>query len=245
MSGRAEVPSLGAAFVDLARLATRQADAVEMLMTLSERAVDLLPVEACGVLVTDAAGLVHTVGASGASTEVLRVLRAMGDGGPASACIAEAAPVAVDAEEASRRWPALAVLLDAAGHSVVHAFPMLSREVGVGAIGLVGSDPLDAGERDVAQALADLGALALLRSDAVEDALVLARRLERTVQARATVAQAVGVLAERHALRPDGALALLRRTAGANGATLVDVAGAIVDGDLRAVVPSDLAAEAD
>jgi GAF domain-containing protein len=233
MSGIAGNGTTGGAGVqgtllELARMATRHSDPVDVFMLLSERVVDLLPVAAGAVLIVDAGGGLHVVGTSESSTGLLEVLRTLDGDGPGRQCVTTGALVIGDMRSDGERWPALAGLLAREGFDVVHVFPLLSRSVGVGALSLLGARPLDDGEREIAQALADLAALALLRSDAEEDALVVARRLHRTVQARATLGQAVGMIAERFHLDPDRALRRIRRTATAADMPMVTLAAAIV-----------------
>lgn len=230
-------------FRDLVRMATRDGDPVDVFMLLSERAIDLLAVAACAVMVSDPGGGLHAVGTSGSSTGLLELLRALDEEGPGRECVATARSVVADARTDAERWPRLAAQLAREGLTVVHAFPLLSRSTGVGALSLIGDRPLDANAQDIAQAFADLAALALLRSDAEEDALAVARRLHRTVQARATLSQAVGMIAERFDLDPDGALRRIRATAAAHGLTLSDLADAIVRRDLPSIGVVDLATE--
>jgi hypothetical protein len=217
-----------AAFVELACLAVRGADPVEVFMRISQQTVGLLPIEASGILLRDPGGMLHAVGSSSASARMLDLFQVQNEQGPCLECLTSGDPVSVAADEAALRWPRFATLLATEGFTEVHAFPMGSRGHTFGALNLFGLEPLDDEHRGVAQALADMAALVLLRSDVVEDATVIARRLHHSVQARATVGQAMGVVAERFALDPDGALRLLQRTAAEHEDTLAALAVAIV-----------------
>ncbi len=219
---------LAAAFVELARLAARGADPVDVFMRISQRAVGLLPIEACGILLRDPGGVLHAVGSSSASARMLDLFQVQNEEGPCLECLTSGEPVSVAADEATVRWPRFATLLAAEGFTEVHAFPMGSRGITFGALNLFALDTLDDEHRGVAQALADVAALVLLQSDVVEDATVVARRLHLSVQARATVGQAMGVVAERFSLDPDGALRLLQDTAAGHGVTLAALAVAVV-----------------
>lgn len=136
--------------------------------------------------------------------------------------------MSVDGRDAQERWPRFAALLAAEGHTAVHAFPMRSGSATLGALNLFSSGALSVEDSEVAQAFADLAALVLLRADVIEDADLVARRLEHVVQGRATVAQAVGMLAERFDVDLDEALRRLRSEASQGSGTIVDVATDVV-----------------
>jgi GAF domain-containing protein len=226
---------LAVTFAELARMAVRGADLVDVYTLLSERVVTLLPVAACGILVRDAGGTLHVVGSSSASAHLLDLFQVQNDEGPCLECLTSGRPVSVDLADASARWPRFSALLEIEGFSAAYALPIASRAVTVGALNLFARDGLGAAELEVAQALADVAALALLQSDAVEDAVVVARRLYVAVQARSTVSQAIGVLMERLGLDADDALRRLRMTAATHGEALVGLAAAVVARDVRSV----------
>jgi GAF domain-containing protein len=214
--------------VELARVAARGKDVVDALMLISRRAVDLLPVEACGILVRDPAGMLHAVGSSSSSAALLDLFQIQNHEGPCLDCLRSGIPVSVDVSAASARWPRFARLLVSENLSAVHAFPMLSSGTAIGALNLFAVQRLSPDEEVLAQALADVAALALLRSDVIDDALVVARRLQHAVQARATLGQAIGMIAERFALDPDGALERLSDVAAAESMALVELATLVV-----------------
>ena len=215
---------------ELARSAARIDDPLDVFMLLSERAADVLPVAAGAVLVSDRDGTVHVVGASHSSGDVLDALRVMAVDGPGQGCLTDGTPVmwCSDGAEQGSVWPSLSALLDRAGFPWVHAFPMLAGSRGVGFVGFVGGSPLDAEASDLAQAFADLATLALLRSDPAQEPLVLARRTHRVIQARATLGQAVGMIAERYSLVPEAALTRILASARENGLSIGQIAEAIV-----------------
>lgn len=216
-------------FVALTGSAVRGSALVDLFLLLSERAVAVLPVEACGVLVHDVGGHLRALGSSSASATLLDLFQIQNDEGPCLECLRSGEAISVDSRGAQERWPRFAALLAAEGHTAVHAFPMRSGSATLGALNLFASDVLVAEDREVAQALADLAALVLLRADVIEDADLVARRLEQVVQARATVAQAIGMLAERFDVDPDEALRRLRSAVSRGSGTIVDVAKDVVE----------------
>lgn len=213
-----------AALVELAREAVRGTETVDVLMLISERAVDVLPVEACGVLVRDVGGALRAVAASSASAALLDLFQAQSSEGPCVESIETGEVVAHRSSQVEGRWPQFGRLLAAEGFGTVHAVPMMSRRTTVGALNLFGQVELGPADRAVAQAFADLAVLALLQGDLDDDAVVIMRRLHRAVQARATLGQAVGVLAERHGIDPDAALRQLKELARSEGVSLTVVA---------------------
>lgn len=226
---------LAATFIELARLAVGGADSVDVFMRISQRAVGLLPIEACGILLRDPVGVLHAVGSSSASARMLDLFQVQNEEGPCLECLTSGDPVHVGMDEAAGRWPRFAALLLEEGFTAVHAFPMASGSVAFGALNLFAVEPLHDRHHEVAQALADIAALVLLQSDVVEDATVIARRLHLSVRTRATVGHAMGVVAERFSLDPDGALRLLQTTAAEHDVTLAKLAVAVVTRDPSSV----------
>jgi ANTAR domain len=93
---------------------------------------------------------------------------------------------------------------------------------------------------------ADLGAPAVTPrppagpADEADEAARLAvtvAQLEHALAARVRVEQAIGVLAERHRLRPREAFDLLRNVARSRGQKVTDIAGAVVDSTSNPLLP--------
>jgi len=66
---------------------------------------------------------------------------------------------------------------------------------------------------------------------------VTVTQLEHALSARVRVEQAIGVLAERHRLRPRQAFDLLRTVARARGQKVTEIAGAVVDSTSNPLLP--------
>jgi hypothetical protein len=66
---------------------------------------------------------------------------------------------------------------------------------------------------------------------------VTVAQLEHALSARVRVEQAIGVLAERHRLRPRQAFDLLRNVARSGGQKVIDIAGAVVDSTSNPLLP--------
>ena len=230
-------------FFALARTAVQGVDVVELFLRISQRAVDVLPVDACGILMRDNGGALRAVGSSSAAAELLDLLQIQDAEGPCLECVATGVAIDVDVTEATARWPRFAAQLAAEGFTAVHAAPIVTGGRALGALNLFGTRPLDADEAVVAQAFADLAALMLLQRDLLEDAVGVARRLQEAVQGRATLSQAIGIVAERFGIAPDDALRRLQAAADAARAPIVGVAGSLVARDGSHPPALDLAAD--
>jgi hypothetical protein len=242
---QAVTPELATVLLELVRTAVGGADVVDVLMRISDHAVALLPSEACGILVRDGGGALQAIASSSSAAAFLDLLQVQDDEGPSLECLATGRPVEVVAGEGDDRWPRFSALLAAEGLTTVHASPMRSGGRAIGALNLLGRTRLAPEERTVAQAFADLATLVLLHSDLVADAAVVSRRLHLAVQARATLGQAIGVIAERFGLEPDGALKRIQRVAAVRDISLIAIATAVVarDGSHPEELDVGLAAE--
>lgn len=227
---------------ELSHAAVRTRNAMDLLMLISERAVELLSVDACGVLVRDPSGVHRAVAASSVSPALLDLLGLHATAGPLVDTLG-AEPVDIDVSAAEHRWPEYARRSAAEGFDAVHVFPLFAGDDAFGTLNLFGRGRLRPAERGMAQALADLAALHILRGDVEENAVPIMRRVHGAVQSRATLGQAIGVIAEHLALDPDAALNQLREAARAIGAPLTDVAASVAaQGEILSVV-LDIAAE--
>jgi len=81
------------------------------------------------------------------------------------------------------------------------------------------------------------GPAAVSETDEAARLAVTVAQLERALTARVRVEQAIGVLAERHRLRPREAFALLRNVARSGGQRVIDIAEAVVDSTSNPLLP--------
>jgi hypothetical protein len=104
----------------------------------------------------------------------------------------------------------------------------------VGSLNLFRAGPGHLSEADVsvAQGLADVATIAILQSQAVRQAEMLADQLQHALNSREAVEQAAGVVAERAGIGVDEAVARMRRYARAQGAQMGAVARALLAGAL-------------
>lgn len=222
---------LARTFVDLARSVNDGADLVYVYSMLSDRCVQLLPIEACGVLLIDLRGHLRVIGSSSHAAELLDLFQVQNDEGPCLKCCRSGESVADVALEPEGEWPRFSALARGHGFGAVYAIPLRSRDVVLGALNLFASTAIDEERLGVARSLADAATIALLQADPGEDVSTMTRRVHLAVETRATVDQATGIVAQRFELSVDDALARLRTAADDANSRLVDVASAVVARD--------------
>ncbi len=219
---------LARTFVDLARAVNEGADLVDVYSMLSDRCVQLLPIEACGILLIDLRGQLRVIGSSSHAAELLDLFQVQNDEGPCLSCCRSGESVADESLDSDGDWPRFAALAREHGFGAVYAIPLRSRDVVLGALNLFAATAVNDEQLAVARSLADAATIALLQADPDEDASTMTRRVHLAIETRATVDQATGIVAQRFDLSVDDALTRLRSAADETSTRLVDVAGAVV-----------------
>ncbi|WP_143162669.1 ANTAR domain-containing protein [Couchioplanes caeruleus] len=228
------------AFVELSDTLVGDFDVVEFLHTLAGRCVELVGVQAAGVMLADQRGGLRVLASSSEQARLLELFEVEADEGPCVDCYASGEPVAdLDLDIAGSRWRGFAVRAFGAGFRSVHAVPVQLREQTIGVLNLFAVTPgvLSEGDAGTARALANTIALALVQHHAVAYRQVLAEQLQHTMTSRVVVEQAKGLLAELLDLDLAQAFAELRRLARRTGRRLSDVAADIATGDFASVAP--------
>jgi len=155
--------------------------------------------------------------------------------GPCWDALRSAAPIAEPSlrTEGALRWPAFAAAVRGEPVSSIFAFPLIVGPLKIGAVDLYSQDPvaLGVGDTQRAEALAEVVGRHILRvaltTASADDDADLNPRTRRTVH------QATGVVLAQLAISPDDALVMIQAHAFANGRSVMEVAGEIVDGRLR------------
>lgn len=222
---------LARTFVDFARSVTEGADIVDVYSMLSDRCVQLLGVEACGILLIDLRGDLQVIGSSSHSAELLDLFQVQNDVGPCLICCRTGESVADEELSDSGPWPKFAELARRQGFTSVHAIPLRARDRVVGALNLFSTSTMEADHLAVARAMADAATVALLQADPTEDGVVMTRRLHLAIEERTTVDQAIGVISQRFGVSIDDALDRLRDAADRSGRRLVEVSTTVVARD--------------
>ena len=218
-------------FVDLADTLVDEFDVIELLHVLTGRCVELLGVDAAGVMLADPHGQLRVAAASSERARMLELFELQNDEGPCLDAFRTGRQVSyVDLTGGRSPWPNFAPHAVAEGFSSVHAVPMRLRQQVIGALNLFGqpSRQLDAEDVRVAQAFADIATIAILQERLVRDREVLATQLQTALDSRVVIEQAKGVLAERLGFDMDTAFSTLRDAARRANRRLSDVARDVV-----------------
>ena len=222
------------AFLELADTLVADFDVIGFLDTLTRTTVELLAVDAAGLMLADQRGHLQLVASSTEELRLLELLELQNDQGPCLDCYREGrAVVNVSGAEAWARWPVFHAAVQAEGFASVHALPLRLRTEVIGAMNLflVSPAPLTADDIALGQGLADMATISLLQERAVHHQVVLAEQLQTALNSRVLIEQAKGMLAERHGLDPADAFTLMRTYARRTGNPLLTIAHRVIEGD--------------
>jgi len=234
-------PLLADVFVEMADTLVDDFDLIDFLHTLTERCVQLLDVDAAGLLLTDGQGTLQVVAASSERTRLLELFQLQTDQGPCLDCFRTATPVSVADLPAAGRWPRFTAAATEVGFAAVHALPMRLRSDVIGALNLFDTQPGALGEEKlrIAQALASIATVGLLQQRAIHRGDVITEQLQTALNSRVLIEQAKGLLAERLHVSVADAFEILRNTARGRNRRLSDLAQSILDGTEQLAPPSE------
>jgi transcriptional regulator with GAF, ATPase, and Fis domain len=222
---------LARVFVELADTLVADFDVIDFLHLLTERCVDLLNVDAAGILLTDQQDRLQVVAASTLQTEDLELFQLQSDQGPCLDCFATGEPVTCDDLSAQpQRWPIFAAAAAQAGFVAVHALPMRLRDQIIGALNLFSTTAGSLSEDTAAlcRAFADVATIGILSERAAREQDLISQQLQFALNTRIIIEQAKGILAERRGLSMDRAFTAMRDYARSNNCKLADVALAVI-----------------
>jgi GAF domain-containing protein len=218
--------------VELADTLVLGFDGIEFLHTLTERCVQLLDVDAAGILLVDQRGTLNLVAASTEQTRLLELFQLQNQEGPCLDCYHSGQGVAcADLTAAPQRWPQFATAARDQGFAAVQAVPMRLREQTLGALNLFRSSP-DAIPTDataIAQSFANVATISLLQVRALRHSEMVTEQLQSALNSRLLIEQAKGILAERRHISLTQAFTLMRAYARNHNRLLSQVARAIIN----------------
>lgn len=229
---------LAEVFVELSDTLVTDFDTVDLLHRLTERCVELLDIDAAGLLLAESAEHGSVLSLAASSTEraqVLELFQLQDEEGPCLESYRTGRSVTVtDVGEAEQRWPRFAAATAELGFTGVLAVPMRLRAETIGSLNLFHSSPmaLDATTERVARSLADVATIGLLQERTVRRQETLTEQLQTALNSRVSIEQAKGILAERLDTSMDQAFRSLRSYAREHGQKLNAVAHAVIDGSL-------------
>jgi GAF domain-containing protein len=228
---------LARTLVELADTLVDEFDVVDLLMLLADRCVEVLDVEAAGIMLASADGQLRVMASSSETMRVLELFEIQAQEGPCFDCHRTGRPVVnQDLDEVNGPWPKFAAEAISAGFHSAHALPMRLRGSVIGALNLFRSGKGEMGPADleVAQAFADVATIAILQHRATLEAQLLAQQLTHALNSRVILEQAKGMVAERLDLDMERSFATLRNHARNHNLRLSDVAQSVIDGSLVA-----------
>jgi GAF domain-containing protein len=222
--------------VSLADTLVDDYDVVDLLDRLVASSVELLDVDAAGLLLIDQRGRLQVVASSSEEVRLLELLQLQNDEGPCLDCVRTGVPVVAEHLADSPRWPVFARAASSHGYGAVMAIPMRLRSETIGGINLFSTRSHSPGETAlrVAQALADMATIGILQQRSIHRTSLLAEQLQTALNTRLSIEQAKGVLAERRQISMDTAYQQLRAYARDNNLKLASVAEAVASGTLPA-----------
>ncbi len=226
---------LAQTFVEMADTLVADFDLMDFLHTLTERCVELLEVDAAGLLLADGDGALRLVAASTEQTRVAELFQIQNDEGPCVDCFRSGQPVVIadiSASDVAKRWPRFGPAALQMGFAGVHAIPMRLRNQVIGTLNLFRSAPdgLDQPVARAARALVDVATIGILQERAVRQQELVAEQLQAALDSRVIIEQAKGILAERHHMTPDQAFLILRQYARNHNRPLTALAGDVIHG---------------
>ena len=226
---------LARVFVELADTLVAGFDLMDFLHTLAVRCVELLDVDAAGLLLADSGGTLRLVAASteqarASSCSRSRTTRARA--WTATAPARSSSSVTSGRIPSAARWPQFAAAAAEMGFAGVHAIPMRLRDQIIGTLNLFRSAPdgLNPAVAVAARALVDVATIGILQERAVHQQEVVAGQLQVALNSRVMIEQAKGILAERLQTTPDDAFLILRGYARDHNRPLTQLAGDVICG---------------
>ncbi len=228
---------LARTLVELADTLVDDFDVVDLLMLLADRCVEVLDVQAAGIMLASTDGQLRVMASSSEAMRVLELFEIQAQEGPCFDCHRTGrAMVNQDLDADSGRWPRFAAEAIAAGFHSAHALPMCLRGSVIGALNLFreGVGQMGPEDLEVAQAFADVATIAILQHRAALEAQVLAQQLTHALTSRVILEQAKGMVAERLDLDMERSFITLRNHSRNHNVRLSDVAQSVIDGSLAA-----------
>lgn len=210
-------------------------DPAAVLGLVTEACTTLLGATAVGVMLLDSGGGIDVVAATDERAAFLELLQAQLEQGPCVDCVREDTVISdLDLARAQLRWPRFAPAAVTAGYSSVIAVPMRLGNHAVGGLNLLYAQAPTPQSwwGDLARALADLAVLALVQDRDGRRADRLVVHTLATVNDRAHLSQAVGVVAAVTGLDPHHARDAVHSYAHRQRKPLRAIAAAITDNNL-------------
>jgi GAF domain-containing protein len=199
MHASGQAVQVAQSFVALADALVDDFDVVELLDRLVSSCVDMLQVDAAGILLLNRHRVLEVIASSDEASRLMEVFQLESHSGPCVEAVLTGEPVMItDPVELQRRWPSFGEAVKRVGFTAVYALPMRLRRETIGALNLFNSNQPALHEFDVkvAQAMADVATIGIVQQRSHSRTSQLAEQLQLALNSRISVEQAKGVLAE-------------------------------------------------
>lgn len=219
-------------FVELADTLVDDFDVIDFLHVLVERCVELLDVDAAGLLLADQHGQLQLIASSNDQVRLLELFQLQNDQGPCLDAFNTGSQVSNADMGTSAPWPRFSAAAIAAGFAAVDALPMRLRSDVIGALNLFRAHPGELSDLTLrtARALADVATIGILQERSIRHHEVLTEQLQAALNSRVIIEQAKGLIAERLDVDMNAAFAVLRGYARSHNVKLGAVASAVIAG---------------
>jgi hypothetical protein len=222
--------------VALADILVDEFDVGGFLHELTARCVDLLDVDAAGLILVDGGGVLRVMASSTERVQTLELCQIQQDEGPCLDCYRSGTQVSEDdLSSADGRWPAFSRQAVQVGYRSVQALPMRLRGQRLGALNLLRArpGPVSVDHVRLGQAFADLATISIVSQRRAEESELLTGQLQQALDSRVVIEQATGVIAGRTGLDVDQAFGVLRSAARRRSRPLSELARDVVSGTVQ------------
>jgi len=220
-------------FATLADTLVDDYDVVDLLQTLVDASVELLDVQASGILLADQHGDLELIASTSESGRLVELIQLSAEEGPCIESFQHGIAVAVpDIAAVESDWPPFAEAAAEAGYRSVYAVPLRLRRTTIGTLNLfrTRTAELDDYEMRAAQAMADVATIGILHERTLRAADASREQLEHALQSRVTIEQAKGVVAFTASISVEEAFERLRQRARTSRRPLAEIARDVVAG---------------
>ncbi|MCW8102855.1 GAF and ANTAR domain-containing protein [Streptomyces tauricus] len=221
-------------------------DLIEFLHRLSLRCVELLDVDAVGLMIVDQHDELQLIAASDEKTHLLELFALQHAQGPCVRCYHSGQAqlnISLTTSAATAGFGPFAARARKAGFTTTHALPMKLRHQVVGAVNLFSTkiNRLSASDIQIGQALADLATIAILQQRTIEHSHTEKAQLQSALSSRVVIEQAKGILSERQGLGLDETFDSMRAYARPRHLRLTELAQQVIDNTFEGnIAPAEI-----
>ena len=220
-------------FVVLADTLADPFDVTDLLHVLTHRCVEILDVQAAGLMLADPEGFLHVSASSSQGAQLLELFELQHDEGPCLDAYRSGRQVTeADFGSAGQRWPRFSPRAVDAGYRSVQSLPMRLHGEVLGAMNLFGVRPgtVNQDQLALAQVFSDIATISIVQDRLTRDRALLTGQLEHALTSRVAIERATGIVAGRLIMDVDQAFVLLRSVCRRHNRRLSELAQDIVTG---------------